>query len=290
MSGGRAVLFLGVYLAAAGAMGVAWAAEPPKATPLPATAAAAARSLPIEARVLRLEQLIENQALDELYRRLDRLQQEVMQLVGALEEQSHGINSAKERQRDVVADFDRRLRAIEQKIQSLSTSAPSPPASSVSAPAAISPPDLSVPPAVPPAAINPSAPPTDLAAEQSAYQRALDALKEGRNEHAISEFQNFVITYPTSEYVPNAHYWLGEANYGLKRFEAAISAFRKVVEQFSASTKAPDAALKLGFAYYELGDFERARVTLTEVTTRFPTARAATLASERLRKMRGEGR
>ncbi len=66
--------------------------------------------------------------------------------------------------------------------------------------------------------------------------------------------------------------------------------FKKMIESYPASTKLADATLKLGFAYYELGDREQARKTLNDVAARYPATAAARLATERLQKMKSEGR
>lgn len=235
----------------------------------------------LEARVTKLEQLLESQTLVEMLMRLERLQADVQRLHGDAEVQGHDIESLKRRQRDLSQDIDRRLRQIEQAAAA---------AAAKEAPPAQTP----QPPVVAPPAAS-SAPPDaaaklDVSREQVMYQRALDGLKASRYDQAIGDFQIFLASYPKSEYAANAQYWLGEANYVTRRYDAAAIHFKKAIDNYPASTKLADAMLKLGFAYYELGDREQARKTLNDVVVRYPGATAARLATERLQKMKSEGR
>ncbi len=234
----------------------------------------------LEARVTKLEQLLESQTLVEMLMRLERMQAEVQRLHGDAEVQGHDIESLKRRQRDLSQDIDRRLRQIEQAAAAAKAAPETPPAQTL-------------PPVAPPATSLPppdTAAKTDVSREQVMYQRALDGLKASRYDQAISDFQAFLTSYPKSEYAANAQYWLGEANYVTRRFETAATHFKKIIDSYPASTKLADATLKLGFAYYELGDREQARKTLNDVAARYPATAAARLATERLQKMKSEGR
>lgn len=230
----------------------------------------------LEVRVTKLEQLLESQTLVEMLMRLERLQADVQRLHGDAEVQGHDIESLKRRQRDLSQDIDRRLRQIEQAAAAAKVAPETPPAQALPPAASLTSPDATA--------------KSDVSREQVMYQRALDGLKASRYDQAISDFQAFLTSYPKSEYAANAQYWLGEANYVTRRFETAVTHFKKAIDNYPASTKLADAMLKLGFAYYELGDREQARKTLNDVVVRYPGATAARLATERLQKMKSEGR
>lgn len=230
----------------------------------------------LEARVTKLEQLLESQTLVEMLMRLERLQADVQRLHGDAEVQGHDIESLKRRQRDLSQDIDRRLRQIEQAAAAAKVAPETPPAQALPPAASLTSPDATA--------------KSDVSREQVMYQRALDGLKASRYDQAISDFQAFLTSYPKSEYAANAQYWLGEANYVTRRFETAATHFKKAIDNYPASTKLADAMLKLGFSYYELGDREQARKTLNDVVVRYPGATAARLATERLQKMKSEGR
>ena len=63
---------------------------------------------------------------------------------------------------------------------------------------------------------------------RDAYDGAFRSLREGRYEDAIVEFQALIDTYPGSELVDDALYWIGEANYVTQKFEDALPVFERV--------------------------------------------------------------
>ena len=125
-------------------------------------------------------------------------------------------------------------------------------------------------------------------AEQAAYQQAFNVLKEGHYEESVKALGDFLKRYPNSEYASNAQYWIGEANYVMRRFPDAIKEFNKVIDKFPDSSKTPDAMLKLGYTYYEVEDWAHANEVLNELVKRFPDTTAAQLAQNRLHRMKLE--
>lgn len=228
----------------------------------------------------------QNQALIEVLTRLQQLQEEVREMRGEMEVQSHAIENLNQRQRDLYLDVDRRLRRVETGGQI---------AAPAVAPGAASPPVTTGTPGAPaptttPGSGAPAATATDPAQEQAAYQLAFNLLKEGRYQRAIGQFQEFLARYPGGTYADNAQYWLGEANYVTRNFTQAIDEFRKVLTGFPDSPKGADALLKIGYAQYELQQWQDARATLTEIGQRYPQSTAARLAENRLQRMKSEGR
>ncbi|QKK11914.1 MAG: tol-pal system protein YbgF [Pseudomonadota bacterium] len=215
--------------------------------------------------------------------RLQQLQEEVREMRGEMEVQSHAIENLNQRQRDLYLDVDRRLRRVETGGQITAPAV---------APGAASPPVTTGAPAptTAPGSSAPAATATDPAQEQAAYQLAFNLLKEGRYQRAIGQFQEFLAHYPGGTYADNAQYWLGEANYVTRNFTQAIDEFRKVLSGFPDSPKGADALLKIGYAQYELQQWQDARATLTEIGQRYPQSTAARLAENRLQRMKSEGR
>jgi tol-pal system protein YbgF len=238
-------------------------------------AAAAAPSF--DERLVRIERLVDNQALVDMLMRLDTLQTDSQALRGEMETLSHEMEGLKQRQRELYLDIDTRLRKLEEAASKQ--------------PVAVAP-SAAVPVAVAPTGSVAVAPQGrgDPAKERDAYQKAFNTLKDGQYEQAITEFQNFLSQYPSGDFTDNAQYWLGESNYATRRYNVAVQEFRKLLEQRPDSSKAADAMLKLGYAYYELGEWDSARKTLTDVVSRHANSTAARLAESRLQKMRLEGR
>lgn len=228
----------------------------------------------LEKRVQRLEQLLESQGLVDMYLQVQTLQQEMRELRGQIEQQTHAIEGLKQRQRDLYLDIDRRLQRIEG-----GAVAAAPQASANPNPAT---------PAAPAAGVQPSPAPVDSSAADAAYRDAFNLLKEGRYDVAISRFTAFLGKYPDSGYADNAQYWLGEANYVTRNFKQAITEFEKVMSGYPQSQKRADALLKIGYCQYELNDMAKAQESLSRVVKEFANTTAAKLADNRLRRMQLE--
>lgn len=208
------------------------------------------------------------EALADLLQQLDALQREVRKLRGQVEVQANEIERLKARQRDVLADLDRRVSELEHR-----TAAP---AATPVAPAG--------------AAVVPATAATAVSAqEQQDYDAAFGLLKQGFYERAAKGFQDFIVKYPQSALRDNAQYWLGQAYYVVRNFRQALDEFAKVAGDNPKHEKAPDALLKIGYCYYELGDWAKASKNLNQVITRYPGTSAAGSAALRIAKMKKEG-
>jgi tol-pal system protein YbgF len=273
----RTVLFVALAAAVTAALPAAADTQgAPVVTITPQGAAAPS----LDARVTKLERVVEGQALADLMMRIQRLQEDVQKLRGDLEVQSNDLDGIKQRQRDLYLDIDRRLRQLE--VASSSTVQ--------AAPAAASPPAaVPVMPSFGPSAVPAAAAPPNPEQEQAAYQKAFNYLKDGHYDDAIAAFRDMLATYPGGNLSDNAQYWLGEAHFAARRFREARDEFSKVINNYPQSSKVPDAMLKLGFSYYELADWGKARDTLEQLKGRYPQSTAAQLADKRLQKMKAEG-
>lgn len=171
----------------------------------------------------------------------------------------------------------------------LAADAPNPFASPAPPPVFEPAPNPSRPP--PAVAAAPTAPGTGeaqpTAAADPAYRDAFATLKAGRYEDAIAAFQAYLAANPGSPYADNAQYWLGEANYVMRRFEPAIVEYQKLVTNYPQSQKQSHALLKIGYSYAELGQQEQALAVLDALKARFPGSAAARLADERIQRIRG---
>jgi tol-pal system protein YbgF len=126
--------------------------------------------------------------------------------------------------------------------------------------------------------------------DATAYRKAYDLLKESKFADAVAAFTQFVSAYPQSPLIDNGYYWLGEAHYVTKDFNAALRSFKTVVEKFPDSRKLPDALLKIGYCQYELKNWQEAREALKRAMQVAANTPVAKLAEQRLAKMQAEGR
>lgn len=253
-----------------------------------AAAAQAQTGGSVEARLSRVERVLESRGMLDLLRRVDSLEREVQQLRGDIEHMSHDADSLQGRQKDMYLDLDRRLRALEQGGATASGAGTSLPPEQT-APTAPSQPPVSGSSywRPEPGAGTSSGGRTDQ--EQADYDRAFALLKDSRYDPAIQSFRRFLQDHPSSDYGANAQYWLGEAYYVTGAYREAITEFSRVLSGYPGSPKEPDALLKIGFSDYSLGKWSDARRAFQEVVNRFPKTTAARLAQNRLQRMSLEG-
>lgn len=224
----------------------------------------------LSARVTRLEQLLENQTLVEMYTRIEALQQEVQQLRGRVEEQAHIIEGLQRRQRDLYMDIDRRLSRFER--EGATSSAESVPGASSEA-----------------GTVAESSDTAASAQEREAYQKAFDLLRDLRYEQAATAFREFLKQYPQGRYGHLAQYWLAEASYAQRHFKLAIAEYQKLLDHYPSSPKLAEALLKIGYSHNELGDKDAATRVLNELVKRYPNSTETSQARNLLQQLRREG-
>jgi tol-pal system protein YbgF len=170
---------------------------------------------------------------------------------GQLEVLANQIDTADKRQKDLYVDIDTRLRKLEQ-------------------------------PKEPAAAEKPPAENATPAAETKGYEAALNQFKLGNYPLAISAFQGFLVTYPTSRLAASAQYWIGNAHFAQRDYKQAIAAQQKLLQSWPDDAKAPDAMLNIATSQEALNDRRGAQKTLEALLARYPGTPAAASAKQRL--------
>ncbi len=231
-------------------------------TALPVVAADKADSPPADAA--------RREALADMLLQLEQQQAELRDLRGKVEVQTHEMEALKARQRDLIADIDRRLSELERR-------------GTAPAEGAVREGGVGTAPVA-------EAVPANIAQEQQVYDAAFALLKQGQYERAGKRFRDFIRAHPKSPLADNAQYWIGESAYVVRNFKQALEEFSKLLREHPASPKAPDAMLKVGYCYYELADWGKARETLNQALMRYPNTPVARSAEQRLAKMKKEGR
>ena len=206
----------------------------------------------LEDRIAKLESSAANRnAILDLAGQLDQLRSDLANLRGQVEVLANQIDTAEKRQKDLYLDIDTRLRKLEQPREA---GAPDKPAA-----------DASVTPG-----------------ETRAYEAALNQFKLGNYLPAITAFQGFLTSYPTSPLAPSAQYWIGNAHYAMREYRSAIEAQQKVITSWPDHPKAPDAMLNIASSKDALGDRKGAQKTLEELIAKYPASPAAASAKQRL--------
>lgn len=218
-------------------------------------------------RLDRVERLLDNEGLVTLLTKLDALESDVRALRNDIETLQHAVEQSSGRQRELYLDVDQRLQSVERAT------------TRVIAPGAAA-----------TGSLMPGQLPVPGGTDRENYQAAFDLLKDGQYEQAADALQTFMVAFPDSELVDNAQYWLAETRYVSQNYEEALSEFQLLLKRFPDSRKRPDALLKIGYCSYELELWDESRAALSEVTKDHPETTAARLASQRLDRMKSEGR
>lgn len=216
-----------------------------------------------------------------------RLRDEMRILRGDVEKARFDMQQSERRAKDLYQDLDRRMQTLESRGSAPQQTSPYSGGYSggftPSAPSA----GVIAPPALPSgpsssggvAVISQGAGSPE---EEGAYLASFDLLKGGKYDEAIRGFKGVLDKYPQGRYADNAAYWMGEANYVKRDYNAALAAFQTVVNTYTSSPKVPDAALKSGLTLLELKRTDEGRAALQQVIQRYPTSNAAKLATSKL--------
>lgn len=195
----------------------------------------------------------------DLSAQIQRQAEEIARLRGQIETLSYELETAKKRQQDFYLDLDTRLRKFETPVAANGTADPA-------------------------AAVAPAKPTGDPAKESQEYESALNQFKAAKYKEAAAGFGAFVQKYPDSSLAPNAQYWLGNAWYAQRDCKRAIEAQSVVTTKYADSPKAPDAWLAMATCQQEMGNANGAKRSLETVVAKYPSAQAAEVARERLKK------
>jgi len=74
--------------------------------------------------------------------------------------------------------------------------------------------------------------------------------------NAKTSYQEFLVKYPGSTFVPEAYYWIGKSSQNLKQDEEAIFYFNQVFESYPGSESAAVSVIELGKMYEANGNYQ----------------------------------
>jgi len=207
---------------------------------------------------------LQSQNVQDLQAQIEQLKQEVAQLKGDLEVAAHGLEQAQQRQKDLYADTDARLR----KLEGVGTGQTGAPAANTGAAS--------------------GAPPALPAAEEKDAKAFADAdalSKSAKHKEAFAAFDAFLKEYPTSKFAPDALYGMGYSQFALKNYKSSIATQQKVIDFHPESAKVPDAMYNMANSQIQLGQVTNAKKSLRGLIEKFPNADVTPNAQKRLKML-----
>lgn len=218
-----------------------------------------------------------------LSERVDNLEASVRSLTGEVEQLNYRVNQLSQRMETVIADIDLRLRQLEGGGGSSgatysSTLAPDQGGEMAINAAPMGGGDVDT------GFVAPSggagAPQTlgmvsatALAGNEDAdFEIGMQLLRQGDFDGAQSTFEGFIESYPSSDRLGEANFWLGESLYVRGRYADAATAYLTSARDHADGEKAPDSLLKLGMSLAALGQTDQACSAFNQVARSYPNA------------------
>jgi N-acetylmuramoyl-L-alanine amidase len=105
-------------------------------------------------------------------------------------------------------------------------------------------------------------------------------------QHAIAAFRRLIYTYPDSEHLPQAHYWIAQCYTMIGDSARAAHHYQIVTNQYANTDVAADAQLALGRAYAQQGYDRRAETVYVDIVESATKKEIVTTASEELKGLK----
>ena len=239
--------------------------------------------------------------------RMDRLEQQMRDLTGRVEDETNQIQQLRQRIEQVNSDIDVRLGQGSAQPSGSMPPSPGPAGGFVGAepppnaePAAMTPYGRPPPPGygtlTPPQAggTTPYGAPAQLTPPQTAsagsadtlrppgsdtmpsgsasaqYNAAFGLLRQADYPAAEEALRSFIQHHPDNPLAGNAQYWLGESFYARGQYTEAAAAFADGYKRYPKGAKAPDELLKLGMSLARADQKHNACIALMQLDRDFP--------------------
>jgi tol-pal system protein YbgF len=220
-------------------------------------------SMPVNARLNRLENIIETQKNLNINEQIKVLQDEIQSLRGMLESERHKFEQTMAQQKSLYDDLERKF----SKSNSMNTEVVNNRADDKTSTGNT----------------NKQYNYTDeKLTQQDLYTTAYTKIKSREYNKAIELFNKYIETYPKGVFAANSHYWLGEIYMIQSEYNKSLDAFDKVLKNYPTNSKSADALYKKGLIHIYLKQFDKAKTILAEVKTKYKNTTAARLADQQL--------
>lgn len=196
---------------------------------------------------------IQSQGLLDMQSEIELLKQEAAQLRGSLEVANHALETSEQRQKDLYADTDARLRKLEGSgEEAIGTE------------------------------VDESGSLTEVE-DQAAYKKAYGLSQNAKHKEAFAAFDAFVKDYPDSSLMPDALYGLGYSQFALKSYKSSMNTQQKLIKSYADSPKVPNAMYSIANSQIQLGQVKGAKKSLRDLIAKYPDADVIPNAKKRLK-------
>src|SRR3989441_560943 len=128
--------------------------------------------------------------------------------------------------------------------------------------------------------------PASTLSDKEAYDRAQQHYGQGHYDVALTSFRLFLVQYPDSPLVPNAHFWMGECYVRAHDYERGLEQYEHVVRKYPKSTKAAPALYRKAMTFLELNNKEAAKSALRQLIADYPKSEDSQRAKAKLASLR----
>ena len=199
---------------------------------------------------------VQSQSLLDMQNELELLMQEIAQLRGGLEVANHTLETAENRQKDLYADTDARLRKLEE--------------------GAVGEDGMSD-------GFEDGTPSLEQTEDVQAYKQAYKLSQNAKHQEAFTAYDDIIRAYPDSKLMPDALYGIGYSQFALKNYKSSIASQQKLLKSYPESTKVPNAMYSIANSQIQLGQVKSAKKTLKGLIADYPDADVIPNAQKRLK-------
>jgi tol-pal system protein YbgF len=196
--------------------------------------------------------------------------------------------------REKADDTNVRLSSMTQELQALrQTVATLPPPAPATPPLGVAgvegpPGDPSAQPPVATAPTTPAQPPPNVSPTQM-WDRVYADYTGGHYDLAVTGFEAFIRTFPTSPNADDAQLYIGHSLHAAGKYPEAAAALQKVINSYPASDSVPAAYYKLGLTYEAMKQVDLARRAYETVIKNHPATIERNLAAQALERLKPRG-
>lgn len=184
-----------------------------------------------------------------LYQKINYLESEISKLRNLIEENSYSLERSKEVNKQRYLDLDDRMQALANS-ESIN--------------------------------IDPSTHTEPLSEEILSYRNALENFDESKYIESLRLFREFIISYPDSDYAPEAYFWSGELFFIQGLLNDAKESYLMLIDKYIDHKRLPDSLYKLGEIARKQSDIKASKAYLLTVIKKYPDSSAALLSKKSL--------